>query len=44
MCGLVSYALWICMCFFGMKDVMLYASVCESIDASVEYVFNEVKT
>ena len=30
--------------FFGMKDVMLYASVCESIDASVEHVFNEVKT
>ena len=29
---------------FGMKDVMLYASVCVSIDASVEHAFNKVKT
>ena len=34
---------WISMLFWD-KDVILYASACVSIDVSVEYAFNKVKT
>ena len=48
MCGLVSYDLWMDIYVFWDDDVMLYAqmyaSVCVSLDTSVEHDFIEFKT